>query len=268
MENFNNDKFIEILYNRCPKRGELANKLTEVLSMERTAIYRRLRGKASFTIEDFFKIASALNISLDEVVAPNEKNINLLSLNYINPSNEELEKIQNIINYFNNSQNFANTEYVEVSNKLPRSLLVNFPYLKKYQLMKWACQYNEEQEILPFSKTVFPAKLSLLASKFFTAMKNISKTTYVLDEKVFENIVRDIEDFYSTGAITAKEKNLIKKDLIGLLDYINKVSVNGYWLETSNEIQFYISRQSIESTYSYFSSSEFKKVRIQAFGRH
>jgi hypothetical protein len=270
MNNLWQDNLIKILDSKCTPRAKLIEALMELLHLEHAAVYKRVRGSVSFTIEELTKIASKWGFSLDEIIAPNQKNIDLklLSLDYISTSNPDLEQIKNIINHLNNPKNTANAEYVEVSNKIPRALLANSPYLKKYQLMKWACLYNEEQEILPFSQTVFPKKLSLLASEFFTAMRNIAKTTYVLDEKVFEIIVGDIKDFHSTGAITSKEKSLIKKDLIKLLDYINKVSVKGCWLGTSNEIIFYISRQSIESTYSYFCSNEFKEVRIQAFGQH
>jgi hypothetical protein len=257
---------IKVLDKKYPNRAELVKELSGILKIEQDAVYRRLRKDVSFSLEEVYKIASAWNISLDEITG--NTTTFPLSINHVNPVNKEVENIRNIINHFNNPENYRDAEYMEVSNKLPRFLITEFQSISKFQLLKWACQYNSKDRILPFSKTVIPELLSTLMNECYVAIKKTKYTTYILDYRIFESIVHDILYFNSINVISNAEKALVKKELLSLLDYLEEISATGCWSSgISNKVDLYISNISIEANYSYYYSKEFKICHIQAYGK-
>jgi len=263
------DGFIEILYKKYPKKSQLTEKLMDLLSIEREAIYRRLRKDIIFPIHELAKIASEWNISLDEIVGIESGEIIFRTklLNYLDPSDEDLSNIRKLL-HLDEFKDVADMEYMEVSNKLPRALTSGFLHLDKYQLLKWAYQYANEEKTLPFSQILYPEKLTELLSDYHATVKNVANTSFVWDFMIFNYLVCGIRYFHSIYLITNEEKELIKKDLYALLDYMLEVAAKGCWLETSNKVNLYISHMNIDTNYSYYYSDELKKCSIHVFSKN
>ena len=260
------DYFVDTLYERYPKKTQLAQALMDLLCIEREAAYRRLRKEVLFPANEIMRIASEWNISLDAIVgiASEQVSFKVQLSNYLDPPPEQIEYIHNIIKICN----VPDMRYMEVSNKLPRSLTVGFPYLSRCQLLKWMYQFVlEEKRILPFSKVFFPHKVAILVSDYYKATKNVANTTYVWDCDIFGFLIRDIRYFHSIYLITNEEKEFIKKDLYALLDYMSEVAIKGCWLETGNKVDLYIADISIDTNYNYYYSDEFKICRVHAFAK-
>jgi hypothetical protein len=154
---------------------------------------------------------------------------------------------------------------MEVSNKLPRALTSGFGYVGRYQLFKWRYQYAGEEHIQPFSQTILPEKMAEIAAHYYMAIKNVENTSYIWDYEIFEYLVCDVRYFHSIYLISDEEKELIKKDLYTLLDYMSEVAVRGCWPENGNKVNLYISQINIDTNYSYYHSDELKLCRIHAF---
>ena len=260
------DCFLEALYKKYPKKSQLTEALMDLLSIERESAYRRLRKEIIFPVHELVKIASAWSISLDEVVGINSNQVafKVQLSNYIDPPAEQARYIQRIIQICN----YPNMKYMEVSNKLPRSLTSGFSYLGRYQLLKWMYQFvKDEKRILPYSKIFFPAKIAGLVSDYHKAIKNVASTTYVWDHMLFDSLIYDIRYFHSIYLITDEEKELIKQDLYAFLDYMSEVSTRGCWPETYNEVNLYISYVDIDTNYNYYYSDEYKVCRVHAFAK-
>ena len=258
--------FIDALYKKYPKRSQLIEALMELLAIERESAYRRLRKDIIFPIQEVVKIASTWNISLDEIVGINSHHIpfKVQLSNYLSPPPEQMEYIRNIIRVCNS----PNMKYMEVSNKLPRSLTSGFTYIARYQLLKWMYQYvREEKRLLPYSKVHFPRKITGLIADYYMAVKNVENTTYVWDHMLFEFLIFDLRYFHSIYMITDEEKELIKKDLHLFLDYMWEVSTQGCWPETGNKVNLHISYLNIDTNYNYYYSDEYKVCRVHAFAK-
>jgi hypothetical protein len=270
MENYLKKQIIQVLDRKYPNRRMLINELTNILAIERDSVYRKLREESSFSAEQFIKIASTWDIALEDFTENNSQNIyfKLMLLDYLEPSDEQVEHVKELIERLNDFGNYSNMEYMEVSNKLPRILISGFPNLDKFQLLKWTYKYSGKDEIPPFSKTSYSKKLFSLTSNYYKATKNIRETIFVWDNLIFERIKYDIEYFCSIGLVTDKEKQLVKKDLLALLEYMYKVSNTGCWPETSNKVYLYISNTNIDTHYSHYYSDEFKMCSVYAFGRN
>jgi len=61
------DIFIDLIYNKYPKKHILVQELMGLLIIEREAVYRRLRGDVIFTAHEVAKISMAWDISLDDI---------------------------------------------------------------------------------------------------------------------------------------------------------------------------------------------------------
>ncbi|MDR1739979.1 MAG: hypothetical protein LBR45_04405 [Bacteroidales bacterium] len=262
------DRFIEALYQKYPQRSQLVDNLMSLLSLERESVYRRLRKDVTFPAEELIKIASAWDISLDEISKFNSKYLDfkLVFIDYLYPSNEDIEYMKNMVSFISDFKNHSNMEYMEISNRLPRSLTSRFPYLRRYQLLKRTHQYSE-YEILPFSKIFVPEKMSTLVLEYITAVKNFKNTVYIWDPLILDDIIRDIQYFHSIYLVSDKEKELIKNDLCALLDYMSEVADKGCWPETSNKVDLYISNINIQTNYSYYYSDIFKVFRVHVFAK-
>jgi hypothetical protein len=264
-----NDRFIEMLYRKYPIKSKLIEALVGLLSIERESVYRRLRKEIVFPVHELVKIASAWNISLDEVIGINTKQVffKMYLWNYLDPSEEEWDDMRTIVRDLENIRIFPDIEYMEVSNRLSRTLISNLSYLDRFHLLKWMYQYGNE-EVLSFSRIAFPEKVSKLASDYYMAARNVANTTFLWDFILFDNMVRDIHYFHSIYLLTDEEKEFIKKDLHVLLDYMCGVATKGCWPETGNKVNLYISQINVDTNYSYYYSKDVKLFSIQAFAKN
>ena len=260
------DSFLEALYKKYPKKSQLTEALMDLLFIEKESVYRRLRKDIMFSVHELAKIAAAWHISLDEIIGVNSYQIpfKVQLSNYLNPPEKQVKYIHNIIKICNS----PGMKYMEVSNKLPRSLTSGFPYIARYQLLKWMNQFvKEDDRLLPYSKVFFPIKIAGLVTEYHKAVKNVASTTYIWDSKVFDFLIYNVRYFHSIYLITDEEKELIKNDLYDFLNYMSEVATRGCWLETGNKVNLYISSVSIDTNYNYYASDEFKLCRIHAFAK-
>lgn len=264
------DVFINKLYEKHPQKKHLIEALMEMLSIEREAVYRRLRKEVSFTAEEMIIIASTWNISIDAIVAINAGKVpfQLEPTNYLNPSKEEIDLLHQRVKRLEHLAASRSSEYVVVSNNISRSLAAGFEQIYKFNIFKWSYLYNRERNNLLFANVVIPETINNEIMKYYKCMKNVKNTSYIFEYSIFENIIRDIQFFQSIYLVSEEEKELIKKELHALLDYLSNVAINGCFPETNNKVQIFISMINVNTNYSYFYTEELKTCRIHAFHMH
>ena len=262
------DKFLEELYRKYPKKSQLIEALINLLSIEREAAYRRLRKDIVFPVLELIKIASTWNISLDNLIGieANHFSFKVQLFDYLNPSEDELRYIGKLLQDMQNVINGPNMEYMEVCNELPRSLTSGFAYLNRYYLLKWMYQYTNS-EALPYSQIFFPEKVLEFSSIYYETSKKLDKTIYIWDPMLFNNLVSDMQYFYSIYLISDEEKKLIKNEMYVLLDYMSEVASKGCWPETGKKVHLYISHINIDTSYNYYYSEESKQCSVLAFAK-
>ena len=263
------DAFMERLSKRHSKKGELAEALMDLLSIERESAYRRLRREIIFPANELVKIALAWDISLDEVIGVESQQVIFKArlLNYIQSSKEDIESMQKLIQGLHALTNIPDLEYLEVCNKMPRSLTAGFLYLRRFQLLEWMYQCTNE-EVRPFSQVAFLPEVAKLSSEYYVYIKKLPSVSYIWDYMLFDSVICSIRYFHSIDLITDEEKELIRNDLYALIDYMSEVAVKGCWLETGNEVNLYISHINIDTNYSYYYSEIVKICRVHAFAKN
>ena len=264
------DCLIDSLYERYPKRIHLVNELMNLLHLEREAVYRRLRKDVLFTMHEVVKIASKWNISLDELIGVNMGSVSfqMRQVNYLDPSEKELQFLRNIIQSLAYLKNFPDTEFMDISNKLPRQLVAGFQHLNQYYLFKWTYQYGTEKETVPYSETFISEEQIQLTKDYYRTIKLVPNSNFIWDRRLFDYLVTDIQYFHSIHLITDEEKELIKNDLYALLDYMLEVAIKGCYPETQNKVNLYISQLNVDTNYSYTFTPKANVCYIHVFEKY
>jgi hypothetical protein len=252
------DVLIDKIYKKFQKKAQMTQALVDLLGLEREAVYRRLRKDVFFSADEIMKIASTWNISLDEITNINSEQFSfqMRQVNYINPSKEEQVFLQGVISSINSLQNVPDSEFLYTCNKLPRLLLSGFEHLNHFYLFKWKYLYGGENETIAFSDVIISEEKKKISADYFKAIKNVPNTNIIFDRKIFEYLISDIQYFSSIYLIKDTEKELIKNDLYNLLDYLLEVANKGYYPETHNKVNIYISQLNVETNYCYTFSPE------------
>jgi len=263
------DAFMKIVINKYPKKAYLVQVLMELLSLEREAVYRRLRNEVPFTAQEVVTLSSTWNISLDEVIGVNIGAISfqMRTMNYLNPSEEEADFLRFVIQSVEYLKHFPSTEFMDICNKLPRQLLAGYEYLNKFHLFKWVFQYSNDKEAHPFSVINLSKEKLKITEEYYRAIKQVPNTNFIFDSKIFYYLIKDIKYFCSIFLITEEEKELIKKDIFDLLDYLQEIANNGCYPETQNKVNLYISQLKIPTGYSYTFTPEGNICYIHVFDK-
>jgi hypothetical protein len=261
------DAFMEIVNKKYPKNTQLINALIEILSLEREAIYRRLRREVNFTAHEIVTIASAWNISLDEITGINLGRIafQMKIMNYLDPSDEDANFLRYIIQSIENLKHYPSTEFMDICNKLPRQLVAGYDNLNKFYLFKWVYQYSNAKEAIPFSQINVSEEKLKITNEYYNAIKQVPNSNFIFDCKIFEYLINDIRYFHSIYLITEEEKRQIKKDLLAMIDYLLDVANKGYYPETKNKVNLFISQLKVDTGYSYTFTPEVNICYVHVF---
>ena len=266
------DYFIEILHKKYPKKTHLAQALMDLLCIEREAVYRRLRKDVVFPVHEIGKIATAWNISLDELIGVNmgQVSFQMRKINYCEPSEDDANFLRFVIQSMNYLKQFPETEFMDICNKLPRQILAGYEHLYTFYLFKWIYEYGMESEtdVVPFSNISHTEEKAQIIAEYNQIIKEIPNSSFIWDQRLFDNIVNDVRYFNSIYLVTDEEKNLIKKDLYDLLDYMLIVANKGAYPETQCKVNLYISQLNIDTNYSYTFTPEANICFVHVFEKY
>ena len=261
------DNFTGILAQKFPKKQDLVQELMDLLYIEREAVYRRLRQDVIFTAHEVIKIAAEWNISLDDIVNENSCTVSfkMRKINYISPTDEDLAFLRKVINGINATKDYPSTEFMDICNKLPRQFLAGFPRLNQFYLFKWIYQYGNERDVVPYSRINISEEKTQLTAAYYQAIKSVPNTKFIFDRLLFDYLVSDIQYFTSIQLISAEEKELIKKDLTDLLDYLLEIAKRGCYPETKNKVGLYVSHLHVDTNYNYVYAAEANICFVNVF---
>ena len=262
--------FLDNLYERYPKKSQLAEELISLLCIEREAVYRRLRKEVMFLAHEVVKIAAAWNISLDEIIGIHSGLISfqMQPLNYIAPSKKEMSNLQKRVSALEHVKSVSESEYMEVCNKLPRPIHICSLPLYRFEIFKWVYQYNFEEPYLPYSQIVIPDMIIHQFETYQGSIKNFSTSNFILDPMIFDFLVHNINYFHSILLITDEERIHLKSKLHEMLDYLNELANKGCYPDTLKKVNIYISLVNINTNYSYYYTDKLKSCRVHAFGKY
>ena len=140
------NELITAMKARVPEKQNLAGYLADTLCMGKEAVYRRLRGEVSFTLEEVALISRRLGISIDQIIGNHLSDRVTFDLNLLKSSDSMegyYEIIHRYLQIFDYVKKDETTEVYTASNLLPFTLYSEYEYLSKFRLCRWIYQNGE-----------------------------------------------------------------------------------------------------------------------------
>ena len=244
--------FLGALEKKIPDKTKLVEMLMETLFMEKGAIYRRLRGDVPFSFYEAVDIAEKLDMSLSSFIHADCARVNRFELTFVDYTKmdeADYKQWEDYVSFVGSAKNDAKSEIAESSNILPVCVYAGFDFIAKYFLFKYQYLLHGLDSRTSYCDLVVPERLHRIFRTYFEKSKNIANTTYILDYMTFQYLATDIRFFYDIHLISNDDILQIKEDLLALLNYIEDISLIGYYEETGNPVSIYISDVNLDADY-------------------
>jgi len=258
---------IETLQNRVPQRGKLADMLTELLGIEKEAVYRRLRGSVPFSFQEIRAIAIHWGFSLDNI-AENEssatRQMTVSLTEFLDPSENDYKVLEDLCINVRRLKDDPDSESGAVGSIIPLSLCVAYEFIYKFYLFKWSRQFENPNKIKLYKDTKITERLKHINREFVESVQDSPKSVYILDRRFIEYFVKDIRFFYDIRMIIKEDISLLKKDLHLLLNDLERYAVNGRF-DTGNKVDIFLANVHFDANYNYIDAATYKLAMMRTF---
>ena len=226
-----NAALIAAIQNGTPEYTNPAAILTDKLNIGREAAYRRLRGEVPFTFGEAAVLSAQMNFSL----------------------------------FYREVSSDADAEQAIAGNSFPRMLYMRYEGLTNFKLFKWLYQ----QGLVDCSTTKFedmkvPDALLRSYRDLLKEAQLMPATTLVFDGSCTKRWVNAICAFRNMHLITDQSVEMLKGELLHLLDELEEIAVAGQF-RSGKPVSIYISDMDIEATYCYVAARHYRASCIEAF---
>lgn len=245
-----NDSLLNAIKKYIPDNINPAGFLMELLHIERSAAYRRLRGEIRFTFEEASLIAKKLEFSLDLIIdADNILKVSpfrMCTVEYETPDEIDYEILDEYMDLIKLAQQDPLSILTVSANMVPQQIYIQYESLLKFFFLKWI-YYNEDKQTRPYDSVKIPERMLQILHKSFDAHLEFKKTCYILDNDIFQYLINDIRYFLSIGLLEEKDKESIRSEIYDMINYLEEMCITGK-NKKGNDVQIYISNLSLEKT--------------------
>ena len=253
------------LRNRINQNSKLVTKLTDILSLEKMAIYRRLRQEVPFTFEEIVAIAKEFNISLDSMLGVDLRTslpFRFQSQENGNPIEVDYLMLEEYLQAIKDLAVDTDGEISSVANLLPQLFYTGFKYIYHFYYFKWRYYTIPSDQTKLYHEIILPERLTQIVDDIFVHSQKIKNNYFILDSDIFNNFVNDVSYFNSIRLIRDEDIFYIKEELFRFLDYMEIIAVNGFVDKPCNKVFIYISDTSIDTSYSCIDSKSSLKFAL------
>jgi hypothetical protein len=259
--------FMISLQDKIPHKATLANAITDLLAIDKDAVYRRLRGEVSFSFVEMAIIAKYLGISLDNIVGIDTKRskpAQIIISRHVNPTETDYIMFNNFLDLLRSFKDEPNTKLFEAGNMIPFYLCYDYEVLTRYGMFRWnlASSYGSA---CPFHEITIPDRMRALQKECSEQARQIKSTHYVWDYTMFQRLVLGTKYFNKINLIRAADIPLIKNSMLDAVDDLEKMATAGKHPKTGNEISVYISDANIDTNYSQIKSKHLNITLFKVF---
>ncbi|MDR1724470.1 MAG: hypothetical protein LBR84_11095 [Tannerella sp.] len=263
-----NEKFVEILRTIEPEKVKLVSLLCELIECEKLAVYRRLRSDMPFTFAEIVKISMHIGISLDRIAGISDQYrsqpYNMFWQDYFNLTDVDYNMSGDYIKAINFASKCPHSEIGIAMTTLPLHAMVNFPNLYRLYILKSLYQLGSPNEPVPYSGIVIPSRMINEHKLYNKAVREIAYTYVIMDEYILETYIRDVKYFQSIRLISKNEIDIIKRDLLNLINCVEKIATFGAY-DNGKEVDLYVTGLTFETTYTYIYSDSVTVSMVDAF---
>jgi hypothetical protein len=107
-----------------------------------------------------------------------------------------------------------------------------------------------------------------LDEEYVKRVHDIPEVHAIHDERFIEHLIDDINYFRSIKMVTEDEVALLKSELFTLIDYMEDVTIKGYFPGTKNKLFFYLSHTWLETEYILYESKDLTLSLVKVLARN
>jgi len=244
--------FMSVIQRKIPHKATLANTITDILAIDKDAVYRRLRGEVNFSFIEMALIAKNLGVSIDGIVGIESEQSKPTMVNitrHLNPTLLDYRMFNDYVDFLKYIKDESGTLLLSSGNIPPHYLFYDYEYITRLFTLCWS-HFSSYGNPIPFHEIIVPEQMKVLQKNCCLYIRHIKSTHYVWDRFIFQRIIDSIKFFAKIRLIKEEDVLLIKNDLIALISNIEKLAIMGKHEDTGNQVSIYISDIFIETNYS------------------
>jgi hypothetical protein len=251
-----NEVLVHTLQRVIPKKTQLANLISETLSMEKETVYRRLRGVTMFTLSEVAVLSQKFNFSLDEIIIGIEQDASvsnmMLNSFYADKKRGTEKNAYATIEFVEDFVKDKNTQFGMALKSLPFPVIMPYKGISDYYKYKYRLHEKDLSKPLYFkeAKQLLEWEQESMLDTY-NLFRKISHTIYIWDKKIIPVIINDILYFKSLGLMDKEDVAELRKELLSLMDSMEETASKGIFNTTGNKCDIYISDEDIDATYAY-----------------
>jgi len=259
--------FMSALQDKIPQRANLANAVTDILAIDKDAVYRRLRGEVAFSFAEMAVIARNMGISLDNIAGIENVQSKPIKMNIskqVNPTETDYEMFEGHVNLLKSIKDEPDTKIIGGGSLFPHYLYQDYENIMRFYMFRWnrGSSYGDAR---PFHKIIIPERLRTLQKETCLYAKHISSTVYIWDQLIFQRFAASVGYYAKLHLLSEEDVSLIKSDLIALLNDVEKLAAKGKHEETGKEARIFITDINFDSNYSCLESKNIKLTLFWVF---
>ncbi|MDH6356708.1 helix-turn-helix domain-containing protein [Parabacteroides sp. PF5-9] len=246
-------QLLELLNSKFPKKKELSALLTDMLEIEKEAVYRRLRGEVSFTLNEAATIAGKLGFSLDRMIDSEISYNPHPTVSTIHASREDIN-YDVLVNYVEKIKEITTapySEYAQALNSIPLGICLAYPNLLKFLCYEFLHLYGEKMMFQSFDKYKVADRLQEEFARMDYYLKKMTYTYYIWDPAIIPNFIENISYYISIKHIDAQHAVQLKKELFDFMEDLERYATNGRFSKNTSRFSLYVSNIHLGSTRSY-----------------
>ncbi|MDR1201048.1 MAG: hypothetical protein LBL58_05370 [Tannerellaceae bacterium] len=262
-----NENLIEAVKEKIPKGVNLANVLMDTLYIGKEAVYRRLRGEVPFTFTEASIISNSLGVSLDRVSGTNSSRNALFGLNIIDhkhPIETYHAQIENYTRIYKAIKDNPTLEWYAASNIIPQVFYLDHDNLARFLMYKWMYQHEKINYIKYFSELQFSEAIREMQKEYVKVSREVASSNFIWDNMMFCSLTNDIKYFMDINLITRDEVDILKNEILCLIDGLEQLAAKGYHKQ-GKSIRIYVSNINFEASYGYLEADDFKLSMVRLY---
>jgi len=257
---------IATIREKVPKEKNLADYLSDKLSLGRESIYRRLRGDVYFTFDEIAILSQDLGFSVDNIIGAKKEENALFNIHMLQSTNYldiYKNKMQEYGRMFREMGNRANAEARVSVNSLPYYFYICHKQLSRFRIYKWLHQNQKIGVNDKFADFELPEEILETHRMFNQDIRRIPSITIIMDNNIFWSAAKDIEYFHKRGLLSEDDLELLRGELFDIVDMLEEAATKGMSPD-GVKVSIYYSLVDLEASYLHFECDDwhFAQVRV------
>ncbi len=263
------DKLVDSIRFHTSNNENPVDTLIKIIPLSKEAAYRRLRGEIQFTLAEAVRISEKLGISLDNLIGIDKKSHYIFHIKQFfagEPLENYYDLLQTVYQRYKLVQTDPDSLFYIAGNMLFPTFYFKYPNLSQYAFFKWFYQSYQDNNInTKLRDVIVPGKISSIQQKICKASMLVN-SYFIVGNDIISVLANDIRYFVSIDMVSPEECAVLKKEILSMLDDMEKTTINAIFPATEKSAFIYISNAYFDGNYSYMSSTNFQASTIYLYG--